>query len=284
LHRRRYPLAVGGRRGDDRIVAVQTTTDTGAILGRIEPVLLADPVRNTIFATVRAYLRQSGEGGWCAYNSTAIAARSGVADPVALTDGWSDLAALADALAQLPTVAGLGGPVPSVESLVELLGREPRHRIAERLYRLDRLAPPMGVLGRARPATEADIELVTTWVEPYTIETFGVPPPEFDPRRLASMAINYSRTWLWLDPTGTPVSMAARRPLAAGVSRIGPVYTPPEHRGHGYGSAVTARAAFDILDQAAVPVLYTDVSNPTSNKIYRAIGFRPVADRMSVMY
>jgi predicted GNAT family acetyltransferase len=62
------------------------------------------------------------------------------------------------------------------------------------------------------------------------------------------------------------------------------VYTAPEQRGRGYGSAVTARAAFDILDNAAVPVLYTDVANPTSNKIYRAIGFRPVTDRASVSY
>jgi predicted GNAT family acetyltransferase len=78
--------------------------------------------------------------------------------------------------------------------------------------------------------------------------------------------------------------MATRRPPAAGVSRIGPVYTPPEHRGHGYGSAVTARAAFDILDSGAVPVLYADRGNATSNKIYLAIGFRPVTDRLSVTF
>jgi predicted GNAT family acetyltransferase len=78
--------------------------------------------------------------------------------------------------------------------------------------------------------------------------------------------------------------MAARRPPAAGVSRIGPVYTPPRNRGRGYGSAVTARAALDVIDNAAIPVLYADRANPTSNKIYRAIGFRPVADRLSVSF
>jgi predicted GNAT family acetyltransferase len=78
--------------------------------------------------------------------------------------------------------------------------------------------------------------------------------------------------------------MATRRPPAAGVSRIGPVYTVPEHRGRGYGSAVTARAAFDILDCGAMPVLYADRGNATSNKIYRAIGFRPVTDRLAVTF
>jgi hypothetical protein len=271
-------------RGDDLMVAVQTTTDTGAIIDRIGPVLLADPVRNTVFASIRSYLRTAGDGGWSAYNGAALATRCSKDHPIALTEGWTDVDELADAVAALPTIAGLGGPVPTVEALVERLGREPAHRIAERLYRLDRLAQPMGVLGRARLATEADVEVVTGWVEPYTFETFGSLPPAFEPRRLASVAIGYSRTWLWLDHAGTPVSMAIRRPPAAGVSRIGPVYTPPEQRGHGYGSAVTARAAFDILDHAAVPVLYTDVGNPTSNKIYRAIGFRPVAVRASVSY
>jgi GNAT superfamily N-acetyltransferase len=280
----RYPLAVGGVRDDHRTMTVRTTTDTAEILGRIEPALMADPVRNTIFATIRSYLRGAGEGGWCAHNSTAVAARSSVNHPIALTAGWTDVPALADAVRGLPSVTGAGGPVQTVEALIAALGRQPVRRIAERLYRLDELVRPVGVPGRARPAAEADIDVVAAWVEPYTLETFGSLPPDFDARGLASVAITHSRTWLWLDANAAPVSMAARRPPAAGVCRIGPVYTPPEHRGRGYGSAVTAQAAFDILDHAAVPVLYTDVGNPTSNKIYRAIGFRPVADRASVMF
>jgi GNAT superfamily N-acetyltransferase len=277
-------VAVVGGRGDDRIMTVRTTTDTQQILGHIDPVLIADPVRNTIFGSVRAHLRAAREGGWCAYNTVALAARSSVAHPIALTERWPDLARLAELIGELPSVAGLGGPVPAVDALIELLGREPTQRIAERLYRLDRLVEPVGVAGSARLATDADLDLVAAWVEPYTLEAFDRLPSDFDALRLASVAIGYSRTWLWLDSVDVPVSMAARRPPAAGVSRIGPVYTPPEHRGHGYGSAITARAAFDILDIAAVPVLFTDLANTTSNKIYRAIGFRPVTDRASVSF
>jgi predicted GNAT family acetyltransferase len=68
------------------------------------------------------------------------------------------------------------------------------------------------------------------------------------------------------------------------VARIGPVYTPPEYRGHGYGSAVTAAATAAVLAAGAVPVLYTDLANPTSNKIYQAIGYRAVADRAAVWF
>jgi predicted GNAT family acetyltransferase len=265
-------------------MAVQTTTDTGEILGRLEPVLLADPIRNTVFATVRSYLRRVGSGGWCAHSKVALAARSNPGHPIALTDEWTDVAALAEAIGELPEVAGLGGPVPVVEALVDALGRRPGQHITQRLYRLDRLVEPVGVAGRARLADSGDLDLLESWIAPYTIETLGQLPVDFDARRLAATVVEQSRTWLWLDQQERAVSMAACRLPAAGVSRIGPVYTTPRHRGRGYGSAVTARAALDVLDNAAVPVLYADLANPTSNKIYRAMGFRPVADRLSVSF
>ena len=261
---------------------MQTTTDTTEIIGRLDKAIIADPVRNTMFATVRATLRAAGDGGWSAAQNGALAARSSAAHPVAITTGWSEPAVLGKALVDLPSIAGIGGPVDTVEQLVELLGRMPVTRTVERLYRLTELAVPTDVVGTARPATEWDTDLVAGWLEPYLLETFGAVPAGHDSAKQAAAAIGYSRTWLWLAASGEPVSMAARRPPAAGVSRIGPVYTPPEHRGHGYGSAVTARAAFDILDSGAVPVLYADRGNPTSNKIYQAIGFRPVTDRLSV--
>jgi GNAT superfamily N-acetyltransferase len=265
-------------------VTVETTTDTTEIIDRLDKAVMVDPVRNTVFATVRAMLRAVGEGGWSASEGGALAARSGAGHPVALTTGWTELAPLGEVLAELPSIVGMGGPVETVEHLLEVLDRTPATRTTERLYRLTRLNSPKGVPGTARPATEWDTELVASWVEPYTRETYGALPAEFDPLRLASAAVGYSRTWLWLTPAGEPVSMATRRPPAAGVSRIGPVYTTPEHRGRGYGSAVTARAAFDILDSGAMPVLYADRGNATSNKIYRAIGFRPVTDRLAVTF
>ena len=78
--------------------------------------------------------------------------------------------------------------------------------------------------------------------------------------------------------------MACRQPTVVGVARIGPVFTPCEHRGHGYGSAATARATADILADPAIPVLFTDLANPTSNKIYEALGYRAVEDRLALRF
>ena len=61
--------------------------------------------------------------------------------------------------------------------------------------------------------------------------------------------------------------------------RIGPVYTPPEQRGHGYASACTATLSQMMLDSGyRYCFLFTDLSNPTSNSIYQKIGYRPVID------
>ena len=61
--------------------------------------------------------------------------------------------------------------------------------------------------------------------------------------------------------------------------RVGPVYTPPADRGHGFASAVTAAASQGPARRGRRFVfLFTDLSNPTSNKIYQAIGYEPVID------
>jgi hypothetical protein len=61
--------------------------------------------------------------------------------------------------------------------------------------------------------------------------------------------------------------------------RIGPVYTPPEHRGKGYASNLVATQSQWLLDSGRrFCFLYTDLANPISNSIYQRIGYRQVAE------
>jgi uncharacterized protein len=82
---------------------------------------------------------------------------------------------------------------------------------------------------------------------------------------------------LWWD--GGPASMAgAGAPTPNGI-RIGPVYTPPEHRRRGYASALTAALTRYLLDGGRrFCFLYTDLANPTSNAIYQQVGYTHVCD------
>jgi predicted GNAT family acetyltransferase len=85
------------------------------------------------------------------------------------------------------------------------------------------------------------------------------------------------RVFLW-DVDGERVHVTAANPPAYGAARIGPVYTPAEHRGHGYAGAAVAQVSQRLLDEGARPCLFTDQANPVSNRLYQRLGYEPVVD------
>jgi predicted GNAT family acetyltransferase len=63
------------------------------------------------------------------------------------------------------------------------------------------------------------------------------------------------------------------------------VYTPPELRGRGYASALVARVTQHLLDGGRdYCFLYTDLANPTSNKIYVNVGYEYVCDSVDYAF
>ncbi|KOV12063.1 hypothetical protein ADK60_33615 [Streptomyces sp. XY431] len=155
-------------------------------------------------------------------------------------------------------------------------------RTNERLYRLGELAdPPRPPSGRSRLAGAADHELLVRWFAEFAEEVdIRIPnvATVVDDRTAAG------QLHLWEDG-GRPVAVAGASAVIAGMSRIGPVYTPGEARGRGYASGVTAAASAAALARGAVEVLlYTDLANPTSNSIYQQIGYRPVEDCVELAF
>lgn len=149
----------------------------------------------------------------------------------------------------------------------------------ERLHRLDRWEPPTTVAGESRPARDDEADVVENWLSRFRAEALGVAAdPAVDARNVRTAKEPPDALLLWM-VDGHPVSMTGVRLPTAGVSRVGPAYTPTERRGHGYGSAATAAAAAWALQAGAEEVvLFTDLSNPVTNAIYHRIGFRPVSD------
>jgi GNAT superfamily N-acetyltransferase len=182
-----------------------------------------------------------------------------------------------------PELPGVAGPRdiadPFAQAWATLTGASVKEMMAGRLYRLGTLEPPT-VPGEARPVrTEDDIRLVAGWREDFQVEAAGhvrvSGVAESDVRR--SLALGNAQL-IW-EVGGRPVAYAAVGKPINGMSRVGPVYTLPGDRGHGYGSAITAVASRLALDAGAEHVLlFTDLANPTSNAIYQRIGYRPVHD------
>lgn len=191
-------------------------------------------------------------------------------------------AALAGALAeQRRGLTGVNGESAAVANFAtawqEHTGEMAVVDVRMRMYRLHGLEPPAGVPGAHRLAGVDDIGVVAEWAAAFHDEAQPQAPSE-DWVAWAGRRINADELYLWVDG-GAPAAMAAHSASAGGVARVGPVYTPPLRRRYGFGAAVTAAASAAALRAgAAQVVLYTDLSNPTSNAIYQAIGYRPDHD------
>lgn len=195
---------------------------------------------------------------------------------------------LAEQLARLGhEVPGVNGEVGAAAAFAgrwqQLKKRTPVHTGARRLYRLTKLSPPANTTGGARLAGPADVALVAGWMNAFHDE--AMPERAHEEYRLgAEQKVVAREIVLWLAGE-VPVSMAGFSKPAAGVARIGPVYTPPQKRRHGFASAATAAAARLAKEEGAKEVvLYTDLANPTSNAIYQAIGFRPDHDALELRF
>ncbi|MEV4418210.1 GNAT family N-acetyltransferase [Catellatospora sp. NPDC049609] len=148
---------------------------------------------------------------------------------------------------------------------------------AYRMFEICEVSPPAGVTGRPREAAGADRDQLVAWSAAFQREALA-DHPRTDPAapidgRLALGGL----LWVW-EAGGEPVAMTAMTAPAAGVVRINLVYTPPRRRANGYASALVAAVSRAALAAGLRPVLFTDLANPTSNKIYQAIGYRPVQD------
>jgi hypothetical protein len=191
-------------------------------------------------------------------------------------------------------VLGINGALPAVQlcaaEVARLVGGRVEVSRHTRVHELGELVPPAPAPGRLVVATEDDVDLVAEWFaafmgdadeqagRPRGASTHEIPESEELRRRLRT-----GRLWFWVDETGRPVHLTGAFPPAFGVARIGPVYTPPAERGRGWASNAVAAVSRLILAEGARACLFTDQANPTSNKIYTALGYRPVVDMANVV-
>lgn len=157
----------------------------------------------------------------------------------------------------------------------ERTGRPARPLQGQRIYALETVAPVPPTPGSHRRGQDRDRGLLIEWMRAFQREADEGPTPaaEFVDRRLEDGDL-----WLW-DDDG-PVAMTGVTGPVAGTVRIGPVYTPPERRGRGYASALVAALSDAAVGAGNRCMLYTDLANPVSNSIYRAIGYRAVAEAL----
>ena len=252
------------------------------------PLLEAHPAQNTVLLTVSARIATVGAdafgdgpplfGWWRADERSPVSGAMVVTPPFPLRLSAMPVHAAAELVGELPSWPGeVAGPPPIAEEFATAwsaqTGGTVHTRLEERLYRLGELAVPSAP-GESVRASSEHRDLLVDWIGAFADE---LNIPHGDPEGVVDSRLDSGSIALW--QVDEPVSIAAASQVVAGMARIGPVYTPPQWRGHGYGSASTAAASEDALARGATDVvLFADVANPTSNSIYQKIGFRAIAD------
>jgi len=178
---------------------------------------------------------------------------------------------------------GVQGPADVVRVFVEQWGTRggppARHRVSERIYQVSRVIPARPVSGSRRDPLPGDRDRLVEWIWAFGFEALGEDDRDGAAKAVDDWIVGRGRVLhVWEDGNDIVSVCGVAGPTPNGI-RIGPVYTPPEHRGHGYASALTAAVSQALLDAGRRFVfLFTDLANPTSNHIYQSIGYEPVSD------
>jgi uncharacterized protein len=198
-------------------------------------------------------------------------------------------AALYEHTQRAVTMVALESSLALFAAAWETLSGERGERVYdERLHRLDEIVFWPQVPGRMAPAADGHLPLLVSWMDAFQREALGkiapVNPADGINNRMAGPP-EVAGMRVWLDEAGEPVAMAGYGGPTGTSMRIGPVYTPPNRRGFGYATALTAHLTQELLDRGLKSViLFTDVANPQSNRIYQRIGYRPVCDMVQVRF
>lgn len=278
-------------RTPSRLVDVHVSADFAAFDADAAAFLERDPIRNTVLLTVLDMLRTGGgyddDSPWFAWvtdgDTTVGAALRTPPYKVALSGMPPDVARSLGLRLASQELPGAFGDIPTVAAFAESAGRRHRVNIHEIQYVLTELRPPPPVRGTPRAYAGTDAELYIRWEADFATEA-GVRRSANPLGSLHNRISSGGGLWLW-EVDGLPVSMCGRTPAVCNVPRIGPVWTPPEHRRQGYAAAITAYVCGDALERGArACTLFADAANPTSNGVYERIGFRPVAETVEAEF
>ena len=284
------------RRGAyDPRVNVRRLEDPAAFLEAASPLLLADEARHNLILGIAGTLRDHPAhypeyGLWLAEDGGETVGAALRTPPhnlvVARPREDSVLEALAEAIDDDPP--GLVAAQPEAEVFAAAwaakTGATPRTNRAQGVFSLDCVEPSAPVSGRMRDAVSEDRPLLLDWFRAFMEEAIGESPDAASTAHAVDHRLEADSAGVVLWEDGPTVSLAAFGNPTPNGTRIGPVYTPPERRRHGYASALVAELSERLLETRRFCFLFTDLANPTANRIYEQIGYRRVCEAAEIVF
>ncbi|MGZ8765637.1 MAG: GNAT family N-acetyltransferase [Acidimicrobiia bacterium] len=263
------------------MIEVRETGDPTEVLREAGAFLLSRPVEHNVILSILHMRLAHPEAGryWWITDDGAVAG-VGMQTPMSFSATTTPMPPeLVRALVAVtdPPLPGFIGEAATAAAYAGAWAQ--RHRVpvapteGERLFRLDGARWVGRASGSMRPAERGERALLIAWLDGFNADTGGAPEPS---GIVVDRYLHEHSAWLWVDDE--PVAMARAAPVVGGVARIGPVYTPPERRGCGYATTCVESLSRRIEESDHVAILYTRLTNPTSNAIYQRIGYEPVLE------
>lgn len=148
------------------------------------------------------------------------------------------------------------------------------------VYQLNKLEPLNNSRGHTETATKVHSVIVKRFCLDFLNDCFPERTGnEHESQVMTQRHLDQQSMLLWKNETGDIVAMAAKARESRNGATVSLVYTPPEFRGRGYGTAITHAVTKQLLASGKKFCnLFTDLSNPTSNSIYQKIGYQKVGE------
>lgn len=175
------------------------------------------------------------------------------------------------------TVQEMAQHIATLRQLKVVLGMD------QRIYQLKEVKKKPSKVGNFRWITRRDQQIIQQWVHDFAV-SINQPLEMEQASKRAEELIQHNKLAGW-EVDNQLVSMAnASRPTKNNIT-INFVYTPDAFRKNGYATNCVAELSQRLLDNGfSSTSLYTDTTNPTSNKIYMEIGYEPMKDSILLFF
>lgn len=174
-------------------------------------------------------------------------------------------------------ISEISGQVEIVKRIAKqysnLFGLSYKVSMGMQSYKCSKVIRPQNVQGNLIKAELCHVAIVAEYCKGFVFDSFGKIVTKESQVSGAERLVKSGNLFLW-QLNNNVVSMANISHRSIRHARINSVYTPNEQRKNGYASALIAELSFMVLKEGLIPMLYADITNPDSNKVYKSVGYK----------
>lgn len=139
-------------------------------------------------------------------------------------------------------------------------------------YQCHQIVKPKNVQGKLIKAELYNMDVIIKFWIGFVFDCYGINLVEEEQIEVVESMIKSGNLYLW-EVEGEICGMVNVAHKSERHARINNVYTPQEQRKKGYASAMVSELCSSLNKLGLIPMLYADIKNCDSNKVYKSVGF-----------